>query len=71
MASCGTASPQTVSVLAIVQPNGAVPIVRPADGNEGDRNVAQCVGNRFAAQRVASGGTSGIVTFTAHVPARP
>jgi serine/threonine-protein kinase len=71
MAGCGTASPQTVSVLAIVQPNGAVPIARPADGNEGDRNVAQCVGNRFAAQRVASGGTSGIVTFTAHVPARP
>lgn len=70
MASCGTGSAQTVSVLAIVQPNGSVPIVRPADSNAGDRNVAQCVGNRFAAQGVASGGTSGIVTFTAHVPAR-
>jgi len=70
MAGCGVDEAQTVSVLAIVQPSGAVPIVRPADGNAGDRNVAQCVGNRFAAQGVASAGTSGIVTFTAHVPAR-
>jgi len=70
MAGCASDSDEDVEVLAIVRPDGAVPIARPADDNDGDADVAQCVANRFAAQRVASGGGSGVVTFRAHVPAR-
>ncbi len=70
MERCRVSTQQTVSVLAIVQPDGRVAISRPADDNPGDPSVAQCVGNRFASQRVETGGGSGIVTFTARLAAR-
>ncbi|MFO0604538.1 MAG: hypothetical protein U0324_15255 [Polyangiales bacterium] len=56
-------------MLAIVRPDGAVPIARPADDNDGDPDVAQCVANRFAAQRVASGARRAS-SPSARVPAR-
>ena len=70
MQRCRVSVAQTVAVLAIVQPDGRVAITRGADDNTGDPSVTQCVGNRFAAQHVETGGGSGIVTFTAHLAAR-
>jgi hypothetical protein len=70
MDRCRTNTPQSVTVLAIVQPNGRVPIARPADENTGDVNVAQCVANRLRSMRVARAGGSGIVRVTVRLMAR-
>lgn len=62
---------ERVSVLAIVSDDGTIPIVRPADDNTGDTEVANCVAGRFRDQApIRTPGGSGIVTFTVTLAAR-